>query len=543
MPSTTHKPTVYDDERYNSGMSSGIFIVESNGSLRPASTFDQELTETTSVTLTTSNRYRWLAFTTVAVGQFTTVIGNSGTAVALPRIADDLELDLAVASWVMVAMALTISAVLLPMGRLSDVMGRKRVYIAGLLVMASGVTVSATSQNLPILLIGRVIEGFGAAMVMTVAIAIITSVFPASERGKALGMNMFVIGLGAVSGPVVGGVLVDVFSWRAIFMATGVVTIFGSGLAIIVLNEAKVRGDTPKAQGSLDWPGIFTSSAGLAILILSLTNGNRFGWDSPYVIGGFVAFVLLLAWFLRWEARAVSPMIDLTIFRVSQFSWAVSGRFFGFLMNGPTNFLMPFYLQEVTGRSASQAGLVSTPLPIMMAIIGALAGRWSDRFGFRNFMLVGLGLQLGTLAIFSTFNHSTPLAVILLTMFVHGVGSGLWMAPNMSAAVGAVSRSAYGVAAAFLNLVRNTANVTAIAVAAAIVAGVMISRGVSADLDAVSEDPSGPAGDAFVSGMHIVFRILIASGVMAMFAAIMAQRKRSQTEKTQDALASVRKSD
>ncbi len=524
-------------------MSSGIFIVESNGSFRPAITFDQELPETTSVTLTTSNRYRWLAFTTVAVGQFTTVIGNSGTAVALPRIADDLELDLAVASWVMVAMALTISAVLLPMGRLSDVMGRKRVYIAGLLVMASGVTVSATSQNLPILLIGRVIEGFGAAMVMTVAIAIITSVFPASERGKALGMNMFVIGLGAVSGPVVGGVLVDVFSWRAIFIATGVVTIFGSGLAIIVLNEAKVRGDTPKAQGSLDWPGIFMSSAGLAILILSLTNGNRFGWDSPYVIGGFVAFVLLLAWFLRWEARAVSPMIDLTIFRVSQFSWAVSGRFFGFLMNGPTNFLMPFYLQEITGRSASQAGLVSTPLPIMMAIIGALAGRWSDRFGFRNFMLVGLGLQLGTLATFSTFNHSTPLAVILLTMFVHGVGSGLWMAPNMSAAVGAVSRSAYGVAAAFLNLVRNTANVTAIAVAAAIVAGVMISRGVSSDLDAVSEDPSGPAGDAFVSGMHIVFRILIASGVLAMFAAIMAQRKRSQTEKTQHACASVRKSD
>ena len=118
----------------------------------PIVTHDQEIPETTSATPTTSNGYRWLAFTTVAVGQFTTVIGNSGTAVALPRIADDLELDLAVASWVMVAMALTISAVLLPMGRLSDIMGRKRVYIAGLLVIAVGVTVSATSQNLPILL-------------------------------------------------------------------------------------------------------------------------------------------------------------------------------------------------------------------------------------------------------------------------------------------------------------------------------------------------------------------------------------------------------
>ncbi|MBT6682483.1 MAG: MFS transporter, partial [Chloroflexi bacterium] len=172
-----------------------------------------------------SNAYRWLAFTTVAVGQFTTVIGNSGAAIALPKIADDMDLDLAVASWVMVSLALTISAVLLTMGRLSDILGRKRVYITGLLVMAFGTTVSATSVNLPMLLVGRVIEGFGSAMVMTVAIAIITSVFPAHERGKALGMNMFVIGLGAVSGPVIGGALVDLFGWRAIFVETGVVTL------------------------------------------------------------------------------------------------------------------------------------------------------------------------------------------------------------------------------------------------------------------------------------------------------------------------------
>jgi EmrB/QacA subfamily drug resistance transporter len=493
--------------------------------------FDQGLHETNSATSTTSDSYRWLAFATVAIGQFTTVIGNSGTAVALPRIADDLKLDLAVASWVMVAMALTISAVLLPMGRLSDIMGRKRVYLAGLLVMATGVTVSATSQNLPVLLAGRVIEGFGSAMVMTVAVAIITSVFPARELGKALGMNMFVIGLGAVSGPVVGGALVDIFSWRAIFVATGVVTVIGSVIALVVIDEARVRGESPVIKGRLDWPGIITSSAGLTILILSLTNGNRFGWDSPYIIGGFVTFFLVLAWFLRWEARIASPMIDLTIFRVSQFSWAVSGRFLGFLMNGPTYFLMPFYLQEITGRSASQAGLITMPLPVMMAIIGALAGRWSDRFGFRNFILAGLVLQFGTLTIFSTFDQGTPLALILPAMFVHGVGSGLWMAPNMSAAVGAVSRSAYGVAAAFLNLVRNTANVMAVAVAAAVVAGVMISRGVGSDLESVSENPSGPAGDAFVSGMHIVFRVLLVSGVLAMLSAVMAGRKSSQAQR------------
>ncbi|MDA1258252.1 MAG: MFS transporter [Chloroflexi bacterium] len=438
--------------------------------------------------------------------------------------ANELDLDLAVASWVMVAMALTISAVLLPMGRLSDIAGRKRVYVAGLLVMSAGVAVSATSQNLPMLLVGRVIEGFGAAMVMTVAVAIITSVFPAHERGKALGMNMFVIGLGAVSGPVIGGGLVDIFGWRAIFVATGSVTLSGSLLALIVLDERRVGAGVSIAGGKLDWPGIFASTSGLATLILALTNGNRLGWDSPYIIGGFIAFAALFAWFLRWEARAASPMIDLSIFRVQQFSWAVAGRFLGFLMNGPTNFLMPFYLQEVTGRSASQAGLISTPLPITMAIVGALAGLWSDRFGFRTFMVAGLGLQLGTLATFSTFDQSTPVTVILPTMFVHGLGSGLWMAPNMSAAVGAVPRSVYGVAAAFLNLVRNTANVMAVAVAAAIVAGVMISRGVGADLDTVSDDPSGPAGDAFVSGMHIVFRVLIFAGVLAIISGIMAGR-------------------
>lgn len=428
----------------------------------------------------------------------------------------------------MVSLALTISAVLLAMGRLSDILGRKRVYIAGMLTMAFGASVSATSPNLPVLLVGRVIEGFGSAMVMTVAIAIITSVFPAHERGKALGMNMFVIGLGAVSGPVIGGILVDLFGWRAIFVETGVITLSGAILGFIVIDERRVGTTSTDGQGRLDWPGIIASSAGLAILILSLTNGNKLGWDSPFIIGGFLAFVALLSWFLRWESRTSSPMIDLAIFRISQFSWASSGRFLGFLMNGPTNFLMPFYLQEVTARSASQAGLLITPMPVMMAIIGALAGRWSDRFGFRNFILVGLALQIGTLGTFSTFDHETPVLIILLTMFVHGVGSGLWMAPNMSAAVGAVPRSIYGVAAAFLNLVRNTANVTAVAVSAAIVAGVMISRGVGSDLDKVSEDPSGPSGDAFLSGMHIVFRVLIISGLLAIFAAIMTSRKSSR---------------
>ena len=163
----------------------------------------------------------------VTIGHFATVVDSSGTAIVLPSIAEEFDLDIAVVAWVTVAALLAVISLLLPMGRLADLVGRKAIYLRGLAVMSSGLVLSAISGNLPLLLIGRVITGAGAAMVMTSAIAIVIAIFPTHERGRALGLVIFAVGLGAVIGPVVSGALVDAFGWRAPFAFTATVTFTG----------------------------------------------------------------------------------------------------------------------------------------------------------------------------------------------------------------------------------------------------------------------------------------------------------------------------
>lgn len=457
------------------------------------------------------------------IGQFATVVDISGTAIALPRIAADLDLDIAAAAWVTVATVLAIISALLPMGRVADVIGRRSVYLVGLMAMAAGLAASASSPGLALLLIGRVVTGLGSAMVMIAAVSIITVMFPIGERGRVLGMLMFVVGLGAVTGPVVSGALVDAFGWRALFAFTGTLAMTGWIVAVTTLRAEPLRPSGSASAQQIDLPGAILSTGALALLILAVTNGNRLGWTSLIIAGGFTASAAFFAGFVWWERVAASPMIDLSIFGVRQFSWTLTARFCGFFTNGPTNFLMPFYLQEVTGRSAAEAGFLVAPLPLAMAVVGAVAGSLSDRLGTRTFILSGLWLQIGTLLSFSMFDRSTSVTVILASMLLHGVGSGLWMAPNMSWAVGAVSTSVHGVAAALVNLARSVANVTSVAVSTAIVAGVTVSGGASSANGGTPVDQA-EAVDALVTGMHTVFRSLIGATLLAMIATTMAGR-------------------
>ena len=473
----------------------------------------------------TSKVDEWLLIPAVTIGHFATVVDSSGTAIVLPSIAEEFDLNIAVVAWVTVATLLTVISLLLPMGRLADLAGRKKIYLRGLRVMSSGLVLTAISGNLPLLLIGRVITGVGAAMVMTSAIAIVIAIFPTRERGRALGVIMLAVGLGAVIGPVVSGALVDALGWRAPFAFTASVTFAGWILARNVLDGRRLDRSEPNRTDRTDWPGAVASTTGLAILILALTNAGRLGWGSPLIVAGFLSFVLLFVSFVAWESVAPAPMIDLAIFRIRQFSWSMTARFLGFLSNGPAVFLMPFYLQDVTGRSASQTGLLVAPLPAVMALVGARAGSLSDRIGFRTFIVLGLGLQLGTLLSFSTFDRSTRVEVIVATMVIHGLGSGLWMVPNMSAAVGAVPPSVHSIVGALVNLVRSVANVTSVAISSAIVAGALIA----VDSVDVGVDDSGADIDAFVSGMHTVFRLLIVAVVLAMAATVMASRTAEPT--------------
>ena len=255
------------------------------------------------------------------------MVDHGSALVALPNIELHFGTDLPTVQWVIIGTALAISALLLPMGRLGDMVGRKNVYMVGFSVFVAASAVAGFSPTLEVLIGAKVIQGVGSAMIQANAMAIIISVFPASERGKALGSHLSFVGVGAIAGPAVGGFLIDAFSWRAVFLMNlpvGVVTIVATAL-IIRSSQASQRNAEEDGTG-FDWLGAVLSGLFLLAALLIIGNGHRAGWASEQVLAGYAAVALLLATFIWWELRVQSPMLDLRIFQRKVVSLGVSSR-------------------------------------------------------------------------------------------------------------------------------------------------------------------------------------------------------------------------
>ena len=216
-----------------------------------------------------ATRYKWFVYASVAAGAFLTVSDQTGTNIAMPRIAEDLSADIPTVQWVYLIYTLSISSLLLPMGRLSDLVGRKMVYCVGLAIFSIGALVAYLSGILPILLAAKAFQGFGAAMIQANGMALMAESFPSAERGKALGLYMTVIGLGATGGPVIGGYLIGAFGWRSMYLAILIFGIISLVLSLKILKKENVSSNG-KAL-SFDWIGATLSAAALALFLLGLT--------------------------------------------------------------------------------------------------------------------------------------------------------------------------------------------------------------------------------------------------------------------------------
>ncbi len=465
-----------------------------------------------------TDNYKWKAFTVVGIALFTMVMDFSVTGIALPTIAKDFSLTLRVASWVAIAGSLTISAALMPLGRLADIAGRKSVHLAGITLFAGGAVLAALSPNLPSLLAARVVMALGAAMDQALVMAIVVAVFPPAERGKGLGMITMAVGVGAIAGPILGGPLVNAFGWRSVFWFLSIPTALSFPLAVLILDDHRIGTVRDRISGRYDWFGAFTSAGAMGLAILTVTNPFDLGWTSAGIIAAAVGAAFLTAMFIFWELRTPYPMFNLRLFALPQFSWSTIARFLGFFGTSAVWFLMPFYVQNAQGYSPSATGLVIFVGALGMAVTGAFAGRLSDRFGVKLFTLAGLAVTAAMGVAFASFNLDTPLWLIMPALAINGIGSGLWMAPNMSATLGAVEHSYYGIVSAFLNLVRNVATVGGIAVATLVVATVMLRRGVHANVGEVSS--ADGTAEAFVAGMRLAFLVLAAFSAVAFLTAM-----------------------
>ena len=234
--------------------------------------------------LVKSSNYKWWALSAIGVGTFSSVADHGSILVALPSISDHFETDLPTSQWVVIAFALTTSALLLPMGRFSDIVGRKQVYVAGFAVFLLGAAIAGTSTNITVLILARVIQGTGAAMTQGTGMAMIVSAFPGAERGKALGLHLSIVGTGGIAGPALGGLLVGALGWRWVFYGNMLLAVLSIVPAVLILQSLRPA-DEDGNRSAFDWPGAALSTGALVAFLIGMTAGPRFGWTSPWWSG------------------------------------------------------------------------------------------------------------------------------------------------------------------------------------------------------------------------------------------------------------------
>jgi EmrB/QacA subfamily drug resistance transporter len=425
--------------------------------------------------------------------------------ISLPRIMGDLNANLSAIQWVVLAYLLTISSLLLTFGRLADLMGRKRVYIAGFAVFTVGNLLAGLSHSVTELILARALTGVGGAMIQANGTAITAAVFPPEERGKALGLNGTIVAAGLVTGPTIGGVLTDALGWRSVFFVAIPVGLLAIPLAALILQEGLISSPRGARREPFDWLGALLWAGLLFAFLFALNRGPDIGWSSPVIVTLFAASALLLVAFTLVELRNAYPTIRLSLFRIWGFSAGCTASFSAFVGQQASTFLMPFYLQVALALSARMAGLLMTTVPFAMALVAPVSGRLSDRYGSRALATAGLGiLVLGLFLLSRVTTADQGYAPVVGALTLLGLGAGMFQSPNNSFIFGSVPREHYGVASGFIATMRTAGSSLGITLWGTIVTSQLASHGFKGSLQAAAGSPAvtGEVTSVFLDGLH-----------------------------------------
>ena len=408
--------------------------------------------------------YKWKALITVAMGTMMATMDASITTIAFPELTRVFHTDLATVMWVTVAYILVSSSLMLIFGKISDFMGRTRIYTAGMAVFTLGMAACALAQNIEQIIMFRIIQALGAAMSIACGTAIVTEAFPASETGKGLGLLSMSVSAGFILGPIIGGFLLEWLDWRSLFYTRapiGVATFF---MSLILLKKDAGRSE----KMTLDITGALTSSAGFFCLIFGMGQIKRHGPTSPTVLLFLGCGIIILLLFLVLERRAADPIIDLDLFKNRTFSFAMAGLFLFFLAVPPYILIMPFYLMEGINLSPLKSGLLMAVVSMITMITSPFSGALSDRFGPVWPSSLGAGATAAAFFCMLGFDLQTEIWIIVLVLILLGFGVGAFQPPNNSTIMGAVERKRLGSASALIATERQVGISLGMAMAGAI---------------------------------------------------------------------------
>lgn len=435
-----------------------------------------------------------LAFVAICTGYFMTILDTTAVNVALPSIQSDLSVSVAGLQWIVDGYALVFASLLLTSGALGDRLGNRRIFLTGVAIFTVASALCGAGPNLGALQLARVVQGAGAALLLPASLALLSGIFPdGQQRARALGIWGGIAGIGAVMGPVVGGILVNSFGWRSIFFINLPIGVLGFALTLLAIDS-----DGSHGTRELDIAAQIAAIIALGTLTFACIESGMDGWRSPRILGASIIVALAATVFIAVERRARNPMLPLAFFSIPSFS---AGNAVGCLLNfgfyGQL-FIVSLFFQHIRHNTAAMTGLALLPEAVMALIGSTLAGRVTGRFGPRPAMLIGLAVGSAGFLAMTRVGAATPYVMMVPMLIAAGFGTAFTMPAMTAAVIAAAPNNRSGIASAVLNAARQVGSVIGVAVL-----GTLVGAG---DFVAGMHVALGIAGGAFLCGIVLTHR-------------------------------------
>src|ERR1044071_8044024 len=476
--------------------------------------------ETAQVTSSSPRRLK-LILLNVCVGQFIVGLDQRALLVALPTLTETFNTSLTTIQWVLLIYDLTLIGLVITVGRLGDLFGRRRLYASGFLVFVLASALCGLSQSAAQIILFRGVQAMGGAMISANGRAIASLAFPASERGKAMGFASTAFHIGYLTGPTLGGFLIDSVGWRWIFYVNLPIGIWGAYLTWKLLAESKEEG----AGATVDFPGALLLILTNSFFIYAMNQLPHVGWRNPAVLRTLAFSAIAFAVFVFVELRSRMPILSFSLFRNRLFSAAMLILFFITSTQAAISFLMPFYLQNILHYSPTQMGWILIASSVMIVLFAPLAGWLSDRVGSRLLCTAGSVLIVIAQFFIATLNTDSSIPRMVFPLLLSGLGWAAFNSPNQSAILGSVPRGKVGTASGMNTTAARTGGAMGVAISASLFTYGLSLAGLSA---AQIELPEtwGTAPDAFMSSFnHTVHIVNFFTLLSVFFSAVRGSRQ------------------
>ncbi|HEV7492509.1 MFS transporter [Baekduia sp.] len=469
--------------------------------------------------------YKWWALSCTSLGMLLATINSGTLVIALPDLEKALGVGLLTLVWVILAFMIASTVLVLTFGRLSDIFGRKRAFVAGFVVFTLASLGAGFATGGTDLILWRVVQGIGGALLFANASALVTDAFPREQLGVAMGTNVMVAGVGLVLGPVLGGALVEI-SWHWVFWFNVPFGIAGSLWAASVLREL-VR---PEADHRFDWWGTLTFVVGLTGLTYGISRGGIVSWNDAHTIVALALAVILLPAFIVIERRVPSPMLDLTLFADRGFAAATGAAFLAGLSRFALTFVFVLYFQGALGDDPILAGVKLAPLALGMLISSPLAGAYADRHGARALAAIGMVVSAIGLIGMTTLGTGSSYWLAATWLLINGLGSGMFNSPNTAAMMGSVPVHRRGIAGGTRMMLQNTGSVLSIAFVLAIVTAAVPTKVLLSIFSGVSSGLSDAALAPFIHNMHVALWVLAGTAILGAGVSLLRPTREAQAQ-------------